>query len=246
MDNDSDPDGESSGGHDPTLPDLEQQMPEISFDFQSRGDDNDTTINGSQEAVQYAADFEFSQDDDQEHALQALLQVNTEEPAVEPLEQEVEEQFHTPTAPMAFMDDLETPDLTDTHIEEETPIVNGDVVAEDVGQGPTNPIQFVVEVPGMSDERRHEYVTIQSDIVEAVKGEDISANGSMFYNVRFTDGREELVSSDYFFLFHVGGAMVKIEALGQGHSGDFKIQLVKETLTMLSFNTPPEMAGKSS
>lgn len=40
--------------------------------------------------------------------------------------------------------------------------------------------------------------------------------------------------------------MVKIEALGLGHFGDFKSQLVKETLRMLSFSTPPEMAGRSS
>lgn len=194
MDNDRPPEGEPPNlGYDAPLPDLEDPMPDISFDFQTRGDDQDTTINDSQDVALGAGAFGALEDEvSEERALQALLLANeVDTDAAAPGEQE--EQLPAPVAPMAVMDASDTPEAKDNDILENSVVSPEDALQRSLRAAELG-TKFVVRFPSLSDEYRNQYTRIESDIVETVKGEDITEAGSLFYTVEFTDGREDLVS----------------------------------------------------
>lgn len=176
-------------GHDAAQPALEDLTPDISFDFQTRGDDQDTTIDDSQDVAPDAGNFG---EDAEDRVLQALVQADKSGYGITaPGAQE--EQLHAPVAPMAVMDISDA--LPNANIEETGE--NGTFTPTDAIEGLKRPTQFEIRFPSLSDEYRDKYVRIESDVVETVKGEDISEGGSLFYRVEFTDGRERMVGLSY-------------------------------------------------
>ncbi|KAJ4265602.1 hypothetical protein NW762_004896 [Fusarium torreyae] len=55
--------------------------------------------------------------------------------------------------------------------------------------------RFEVAIPEMSLEKRNEYSTVHSEIIEFVFGELLPRRGTVSYRVEFTDGRQELIPS---------------------------------------------------
>lgn len=179
-------DGADLSRHDPVLPDLDSLMPEISFDFESRGHDYDTTIDDSQDLTQDDSEMGGSVEDHGEgHTLKALFQVDNT-PAVN---RRPKSPSRAPVMPMAMMGESEIQSPT---ITEEDTVEVADRSSAD--RRPTRRTNFVIDFPSLTDEQRNEYVRIESKIVEAVTAEDITEAGSIYYEVQFTDGRQEMVS----------------------------------------------------
>lgn len=58
----------------------------------------------------------------------------------------------------------------------------------------TSKTRIEVAIPEFPLEKRSQYVSVRSEIVEFVKSELPMKRGKTTYNIEFTDGREELVS----------------------------------------------------
>lgn len=210
-------DGADLSGHNPSLPDLNSPMPEMSFDFESRGDDYDTTIDDSQDPTQDDNEMRGSVEDLGEgHAFQPLLQVDNNAPAVS---RWPESPTRAPVAPMTMMGE---PDIQSLAVAEKDTVRAADGSPED--RGPTRRTNFVIDFPSLTDEQRNQYVRIDSNIVEAVTGEDITEAGSIYYEVQFTDGRQEVVSPTYLRAVFASCGLGS-KALGQCHNFRLAVRL---------------------
>lgn len=72
--------------------------------------------------------------------------------------------------------------------------IEGDALDKPPIAGPMPNHRIEVVIPELPLEKRSEYVTVRSEIVEFVNDELPVKRGKTNYNIEFTDGREELVS----------------------------------------------------
>lgn len=160
---------------------------DICFDFVSFGDKFGMTVPNSQDTAEngHEQDLDMNLDDD---TVSGLKEISEDATAV-------------------AMEGVVESDLVEQKIKEHgTPAwqQSEDLAVLDSQDGTVSPrlipVRLEVRVPEMSPEKREEYINVKSTIIDAVKGEEITEAGSIFYQVEFTDGRDEVVSQFQLFL----------------------------------------------
>ncbi|KAG9251233.1 PHD/FYVE-zinc-finger like domain-containing protein [Emericellopsis atlantica] len=195
---------------------------DMSFDFDSRGDDGDHTsddedrIASNDNQIAPNIQEELCPEELALRALQASLGLDGPESNVQE-EDHVAEQDATDVvvaSPEQAELDIETLDTNDNaaaSLHEPTqPIRTNEPQATEPAPRKTQdqPLSQNVEVllQPISPSERHEYVEVVSDIVDFVKGEDYNSAGLAGFSVEFTDGREELLTHNQ-LLAHKNGPM---------------------------------------
>ncbi|KAI6783545.1 Chromatin remodeling factor-like protein [Emericellopsis cladophorae] len=182
---------------------------DMSFDFDSRGDDGDHTSDDEDRIAsnnnQIAPNIQ-EELGPEEIALRAL---QASSPGLDGLEPNVRKEEHeaeqdAADVVMGSTDQVELgTEILDTD-DNAAPSMYGSLqparTDEPQATGPAprktqeQPLSQNVEVllQSISPSRRHEYVEVVSDIVDFVKGENYNSAGLAGFAVEFTDGREEL------------------------------------------------------
>jgi hypothetical protein len=168
--------------------------PSISFDFVSTDFEFPSTDDGSQDIANAAlvalSDDHVGGEQMITETFESQLPAETvEEDAEQELENALESQLREEALEEALK---EGPEEKSSLAEVETTPPAPDSIF--VSPSDPKPLQIEVVIPKMSAEQRAEYSIVESDVIEAVLGEDTLGTGDVSYRILYTDGREDQVS----------------------------------------------------
>lgn len=191
--------------------DLEQSIMEVEPDSPARSPEAIEDAPMTEPSISFdfvSTDFEFPSTDEgsQDIANAALLALSEENPTdeqmlTEPVESQPLEETHDGEKGGDGEQPLEVAHeaALEEAPKEKSPLPDADATLATpdsifVLPSDPKPTQIEVAIPELTDERRAEYSTVESDVIEAVFDEEVIGTGDVSYRIMYADGREDQVS----------------------------------------------------